>query len=211
MPHKDEARHTRKLMIMSMLIVFGVVAVVILAFHLLHRNDQQEVAAATEEGQGTIGQMTSGVNEYKIDSTETTELPIEDGTVTQQDGQRKDPKGSADELYLVAGDDKSTSPYGKIAHISYSNTVVYTDELLEKLQPDGLRITRNEIFARHGRMFNDQRLQDYFNLQSWYVARYSPEAFDDTCLNQVERDNVTKILEYEQKNSANKDLTGVNP
>ena len=41
-----------------------------------------------------------------------------------------------------------------------------------------LYIARNEIFARHGRMFNRSDLQDYFNSQAWYEPLYTPAQFD---------------------------------
>lgn len=40
------------------------------------------------------------------------------------------------------------------------------------------RIARNEIYARHGRMFNDAELQAYFNSQPWYTPIYTAEQFD---------------------------------
>lgn len=41
-----------------------------------------------------------------------------------------------------------------------------------------LYIARNEIYARHGRMFNRSDLQDYFNSQAWYEPIYTPAQFD---------------------------------
>ena len=39
---------------------------------------------------------------------------------------------------------------------------------LKGLSKEELRIARNEIYARHGRMFDDKNLQKYFDSQSWY-------------------------------------------
>lgn len=38
---------------------------------------------------------------------------------------------------------------------------------LEDLSKSELRLARNEIYARHGRRFQDQELQDYFDSQEW--------------------------------------------
>ena len=38
-------------------------------------------------------------------------------------------------------------------------------------------IARNEIYARHGRKFNDSELQAYFNSKSWYKGTVNPEDF----------------------------------
>lgn len=60
-----------------------------------------------------------------------------------------------------------------------------------------LYLARNEIFARHGRMFDDEWLQSYFNSQSWYQPLYSPSEFVYDWLSSIEMQNVNTILEYE--------------
>ena len=47
---------------------------------------------------------------------------------------------------------------------SNSRYLSYAD--LEGLSAEQLRIARNEIYARHGRMFNSKELRDYFNSKS---------------------------------------------
>lgn len=74
-----------------------------------------------------------------------------------------------------------------------------SDKDLEKLTDDQITLARNEIYARHGRKFNDQTLQNYFNSKSWYHGTIDPDAFDDSVFNQYERANIDKIVEY-QKN-----------
>lgn len=61
------------------------------------------------------------------------------------------------------------------------------------------RIARNEIYARHGRMFQDEQLQAYFTLCSWYEGTIAPENFSDSVLNEVEKANLQMITEYEKK------------
>lgn len=63
-----------------------------------------------------------------------------------------------------------------------------------------LRLARNEILARHGRMFVDKELQDYFNSKSWYQPIYSPEEFDsqmNQILNDYEKTNIENIKKVE--------------
>ena len=86
-----------------------------------------------------------------------------------------------------------------MAHLSYTSTVKYTIEDLKLLDSSGLKITKNEIFARHGRMFNNQELQEYFERQKWYVAQIAANDFDDSCLNEVESYNVDLISSYEKQ------------
>lgn len=59
------------------------------------------------------------------------------------------------------------------------------------------RLARNEIYARHGRMFNDASLQNYFNAQSWYTPRIAPDKFSESVLNKFERANIDLIVSYE--------------
>lgn len=59
-----------------------------------------------------------------------------------------------------------------------------------------LRIMRNEIFARHGLVFGDSELNDYFKSQSWYKPKSD---INGVRLNAVESYNVNFIKGYEQK------------
>ena len=62
-----------------------------------------------------------------------------------------------------------------------------------------LEIARNEIYARHGRGFNDSTIQSYFDRQDWYERKYSPEEFDamSGVLSETELANVAAISEVE--------------
>lgn len=57
-----------------------------------------------------------------------------------------------------------------------------------------LDIIRNSIFARHGRQFVNQELQNYFNNQPWYRPIYSPNEFPNNLLSDLERKNAAYIL-----------------
>lgn len=70
-----------------------------------------------------------------------------------------------------------------------------TDDMLGALFAEDLRVLRNEIYARHGRVFKDIKLQKYFETQSWYKA--NPE-FKDEQLNEIEVGNLAKIKEAEE-------------
>lgn len=80
-------------------------------------------------------------------------------------------------------------------------TRYYTVEELRNISPDELRIAKNEIYARHGRMFKDQALNDYFSSKSWYRPVYTPEQFDamgDSVFNSCELANRDVLLVLEQ-------------
>ena len=154
--------------------------------------------------------FTGSVGRRENESTVQTFLDTIDrlGSGTGGSTTQEDQRGSAGEaIRIVNGDDRISNRYGKASHLSYTSTIRYTQADLEKLNADGLRITRNEIFARHGRMFNDRELQDYFSAQSWYVARYSADEFDDRLLNETEKYNVDLIRSFELNIGVNTQLT----
>lgn len=42
-----------------------------------------------------------------------------------------------------------------------------------------INLAKNELYARHGRMFATKELQDYFDSCSWYAQEYTPEEWDE--------------------------------
>lgn len=71
-----------------------------------------------------------------------------------------------------------------------SGTCYLDESCLWNLSEEGLRIARNEIYARHGRRFRDEALQDYFDRCSWYEGTFAPEEFPEGILNEFERANI---------------------
>lgn len=88
--------------------------------------------------------------------------------------------------------------------VTYSDYVLpesasrlYSAEELSGLSSNDLFIARNEIYARHGRIFTNPTLQQYFSGKSWYSGTIAPENFDSSVLNSYERQNVETILSVE--------------
>lgn len=69
---------------------------------------------------------------------------------------------------------------------------------LSGLSKEELRLARNEIYARHGRIFSDPSLQEYFESQSWYIPAFSAEEFNEDCLNSYEKENLLTIKDVEK-------------
>ncbi|MEO1427923.1 MAG: YARHG domain-containing protein [Cyanobacteria bacterium J06633_8] len=74
-----------------------------------------------------------------------------------------------------------------------------TDADLDGMNGYTLDLMRNSIFARHGRRFNNPGLQKYFNQQSWYIPKYSPQEFPSNLLSNIEKRNVEYISEYQDR------------
>ena len=78
-----------------------------------------------------------------------------------------------------------------------SSSQYLTEADLEKLTEWECKIARNEIYARYGRTFTDEALQEYFDTKLWYIGCIAPEDFDDSVLNDYERANLDLIVRYE--------------
>ncbi len=73
-------------------------------------------------------------------------------------------------------------------------TELITYEMVSGLFVEDLRVLRNEIYARHGRVFKDPNLQKYFAAQAWYQP--NPD-FKDENLTETESKNLAVIKEVE--------------
>lgn len=80
-----------------------------------------------------------------------------------------------------------------------SNTRKLTEADLQGLSSEECRIARNEIYARHGRKFSDQTLQEYFESKTWYIGQVEPNEFDESVLNESEKANAELISKYEKE------------
>jgi len=104
---------------------------------------------------------------------------------------------------IQAHEGRRSEPAGGSAPVSggfilpHSGTRALTDADLNGLSAHQLMIARNEIFARHGRRFSDQSIQNHFNAQSWYQPRL-PLGVEPT-LSQLEQSNVALIQAHEAR------------
>lgn len=71
-----------------------------------------------------------------------------------------------------------------------------TEQMLQGLSLHELRLLRNEVYARHGRMFRAEWLQQYFFFQPWYNP---DENFKDESLSGNDKLNVETIVRYENR------------
>ena len=74
---------------------------------------------------------------------------------------------------------------GRTVHLRFDNVL--------RLNASALR---NEIFARHGRIFNSPEMKRIFQSARWYRPR---QDFKETELNEIEKKNIDFILNYEKK------------
>ena len=80
-----------------------------------------------------------------------------------------------------------------------SSTRVLDKSELAGFTAEQCRLARNEIYAKHGRMFDDAGLQNYFNSRSWYHGTTPADRFSDTMLSDIEIQNRNLIITYEKE------------
>lgn len=184
--------------------------------------ERKNIARLTEEknkGRHTaisIGDMDNFQNavltEDKLAGLSILELRILREEFYARHGKKFDAPGIAEyftwrDWYKPAKDQKTV----KLSHIEQQNVDLlsaYESKVRERLatEPlqDGvlgdmfledLRVLRNEVYARHGRVFKDAELQKYFLAQPWYKP--NPD-FKDDQLNEVEAANLAKIKQAEE-------------
>lgn len=74
-----------------------------------------------------------------------------------------------------------------------SERLLTADELVNMSQED-LRIMRNEIYARHGYIFQKEDMKQYFNAKTWYKPLTNNV---NNLLTEIEKQNITLIRRYE--------------
>jgi hypothetical protein len=76
----------------------------------------------------------------------------------------------------------------------FSQSYITFAEIME-FYPDKLDILRNEIYARYGRPFLQEKYKQYFSAQNWYVEK---PYFSISWLNHWDHYNADFILEFEK-------------
>ena len=92
---------------------------------------------------------------------------------------------------IMDADDGYIFPDADTEYISTSD--------VKKLSDSELQYAVNEIYARHGRKFLDEGLQEYFDGKSWYNGTIEPDDFKEDMLSEIERTNEDTIVNYETK------------
>lgn len=100
--------------------------------------------------------------------------------------------------------------YGQINSFYFfpdSDVCYLTSEDTQHLTLQEICYAKNEIYARRGRMFDSQELQDYFNTQSWYSGTIAPGSFKDSVFNSYEATNIQYLTKLENSLSDGKGYT----
>ena len=72
-----------------------------------------------------------------------------------------------------------------------SDTRILSEYDVQGMPAKALRLAINEIYARHGRIYETTDLKEYFSSQPWYSPISSSDNFDeDKVFNSIEKENI---------------------
>lgn len=116
------------------------------------------------------------------------------------------PTESSTQAQSSSGSSSSSSNSGK------SNTYIFPNSdsaylsrsQVSQLSRNELTLAINEIYARRGRIFQDESIREYFESKSWYVPRYTADEFyDNVTFNPYEQANLNLMVdERKERDSA---------
>ena len=148
----------------------------------------------------SAGNTGSSSSKYHADSTQSDVKPQNSDDYIQD--------VSLDEFSIGgSSDDSSASDNAEAAEVAMedSNGYILPDSDSRKLKKSDLAgmtaqqlsYAKNEIYARHGRVFKSSELQDYFNEKDWYEEN---DDFKDEDLSKKEAENTELIAAYQKDN-----------
>ena len=150
------------------------------------------------------GQSQSGTTkqtaaaETPKDQNAATEKTTERVTEKQTIGAPEKQTEKITEKQTEAAEDPTKQPQTQAQSGSYilpqSSERLLTDSDVDGMSYEELQMAINEIYARHGRKFSSQSVQNYFDGQSWYQGTVKPDDFSDSVFSQIEGQNVLFLL-----------------
>lgn len=102
-----------------------------------------------------------------------------------------------DVLHYMEGVREVTDSDLYINSLYATDTKYYSKEDFQDVPPLIIYLAKNEIYARHGYIFKDENLNNYFKGQLWYIPLISAEEFDGSIFNEYERENLKLLAEID--------------
>lgn len=165
--------------------------------------DDNETAQAPAEEPETVSPEVTATLEPTQEVVPTQEAEAATVAPTQQATPEPTPEVVVQEQNEAAASDAGADTGSGDYVIPDSSTRYLTNADLNGLSEWQIRIARNEIYARHGRIFKSDDLADYFASKSWYTPSVSADQFDNSYLNSIEIENLKLITAYEKAHNLN--------
>ncbi len=77
-----------------------------------------------------------------------------------------------------------------IEPLYFTDMKYYSEEDFENDPEIVIHLAKNEIYAKHGYIFKDEDLNNYFKGCAWYQPVYESDEFDDGVFNDYEKKNL---------------------
>ena len=111
--------------------------------------------------------------------------------------------GTLEMGYLECSKDHSADgaePTGDVLQyfIEYCDQLYFTEDDIRDFDDEMCMYARNAIFAKSGRKFQSQQLQDYFGKYSWYEPAVETDSFSEDMLNRKQLENLALIQAREE-------------
>lgn len=199
--HQQPVRHRKTLQIPMIIVAIAIVIVVgCLAAVLFIRSRESDEEAADRE---VISREKADPEKEDADRSDKRSNFFE-RSKNKQDDEARDDKEQNDEEYNDEGQDirEVEEPMEEMSRqyiLPNSDSVYLSYRDLVGMTAEECRLARNELYARHGRKFDDEGLQSYFNEKDWYTGYIDPEDFSDSVLNDFEIANRDLIVQYEEE------------
>lgn len=113
----------------------------------------------------------------------------------------KEEAGVVTEIIAVQLSEEEIQGYMKEEYIFPDSDKKYlSEDEVRSITAEDMAIGRNEIFARHGYIFQDEGLKAHFESTSWYVGTVQADQFNsDAVFNDFEKKNVELIKRVEDE------------
>ena len=168
--------------------------------------------ALVKAGIISVAVVDNKTKERVFDTDKKTEIAKDGKIKDDKSGQNQDKKSAGSDKNEKAVDESTkisetesmsseavTEPVNNEYILPESSTRLLERKDLENLSAEQCRLARNELYARHGRMFDDAALQSYFESCSWYQGSIPSANFSDTVLSEIEVKNRDFIVAYEKE------------
>lgn len=197
---------------LSVCIIVGIVFLVTQALQLKNSMDKSKSSKnKTEIVKGSDKEDSGKENSTKAQDNQTSKADEEDKVEINPKNSGTDSavKNTEEQKNIANGTEHGTQEV-TLPNQDYilpeSNSRYYSETEIGSLSEHDLFIARNEIYARHGRMFDNEELKNYFATKSWYVPQYAAKEFDafgDSRFNEYEIFNRNEIVKREKQLKGN--------
>lgn len=144
----------------------------------------------------TTEPKTDEPSDPKVDESKSDEPTADEKSEPEVDDTQA---GNTDTGEDITKKPEQTKPVANEYIFADSDKVLISTSALDKCTKAQLRLARNEIYARHGVVFDIEDLDEYFQSKSWYKAKMSiTEFYDKVEMNEVEEENIIRIQKAEQ-------------